>query len=185
MTSFEFVSVLLSIVISLAFTHLLTGIATLIRTRPRRFPLLYVGWLGLMLFGCIDYWLSLWQLRSLDTWSLAFILVWLLFATMIYLQAWLLVPEGEHASGDNSIDDNFVSNRRQFLGAWEIGILLALVVNFNTPAMVMANWFSVAAFIVVALAWWSPNRVIQYSVLGTYYLLYIWYAVTFIPSVYT
>jgi hypothetical protein len=112
-----------------------------------------------------------------------FVLLWLLFATVAYLQCWLLVPEEEYALRDIDIDEHFVRNRRQFLGAWLFGSLLAMVTNFNTPTMVTANWFTVAGFFISAVAWWSPKWVVQYIVLGFSYVFIIWYAVMFLPSV--
>lgn len=182
MTSFEFVSVLLSIVVSLAFTHLLTGIARLIRARPRKFPLLHVGWLGLMLFNCVDYWFSLWQLRSID-WSLGYVLFWLLYATLLYLTCWLLVPPEEQALDSIDIDEYHINNRRQYLSVLLTGSLLTLPANFLTPTMAEANWFTLFGIIVFAVAWWSPNRLVQYTVLGICYPITIWYAITYIPSV--
>lgn len=58
MTAFEFVSVLLSIVVSLAFTLILTGTARLIQAKGVRFSLVYALWVGLIVFSCVDYWIS-------------------------------------------------------------------------------------------------------------------------------
>ena len=51
---FIYVSVLLSIVIALALTQLLEGIATLLRVRVTRFSFVYMGWVGVLLFACVD-----------------------------------------------------------------------------------------------------------------------------------
>lgn len=44
MSTFEFVSVLLSIVISLALAHLLTGVAQALKARKVRFDWVLAGW---------------------------------------------------------------------------------------------------------------------------------------------
>ena len=54
MTAFELVVIVLSVVISLAFTHLLTGIAQLIRARKVKFSIIHAAWIGQMLFTCVD-----------------------------------------------------------------------------------------------------------------------------------
>jgi hypothetical protein len=50
MTAFEYVSVLLSIVISLALAHLLVGVTKIIRAGVRRWSVPLVGWIGLPAF---------------------------------------------------------------------------------------------------------------------------------------
>ena len=51
MTPFEYVSVLLSIVVSLALAHLLIGIAKMIKVGIRRWSIPLLGWIGLMSFS--------------------------------------------------------------------------------------------------------------------------------------
>ena len=47
---FIYVSVLFSIVIALALTHLLAGIAALLRVRVTRFSFVHMAWMGVFLF---------------------------------------------------------------------------------------------------------------------------------------
>jgi hypothetical protein len=65
---FTYVSVLLSIVVALALTHLPAGIATLLRVHVTRFSLVHMAWVGILLFACVDYWFSIWGLREAEAW---------------------------------------------------------------------------------------------------------------------
>ncbi|MCX7357651.1 MAG: hypothetical protein NT015_05860 [Alphaproteobacteria bacterium] len=56
MSTFEYVSVIFSVVVSLAFTHLLAGIVRLIHARGVKFSFVHAGWIALLVFWCIDYW---------------------------------------------------------------------------------------------------------------------------------
>ena len=51
MTPFEYVSVLLSIVVSLALAHLLIGIAKMIKVGISRWSIPLLSWIGLMSFS--------------------------------------------------------------------------------------------------------------------------------------
>lgn len=61
MNTFEYVSVILSVVVSLAFTHLLAGVVRLIHARGVKFSFVHAGWIALLVFWCVDYWFSVWQ----------------------------------------------------------------------------------------------------------------------------
>jgi len=55
MSAFGYISVLLSIVISLALAHLLTGIAHMIDKGVRRFSIPLAQWIGFCLFLCLRH----------------------------------------------------------------------------------------------------------------------------------
>lgn len=89
MSSFEFVSVLLSIVVSLALAHLLTAIARMAQAKRLKLSFPLAGWIGVALFCCIDYWFSFWQARDMDVWSLGYVALWLVLAAALYRMGWL------------------------------------------------------------------------------------------------
>lgn len=180
MTTFEFVSVLLSIVVSLAFTHLLTGVARLIQARRVRFSLLYAGWIGLFLFSCVDFWFSLWQARATETWSLGFVIFWLLLATMLYITAWLAIP-GEIADGAD-LPAFHDSNRRRYAGAFFIYMGVGLVGNLMIASLQLAALLSLFLMMLIAGAWAWRDRRVQFAMLGLLYVAVGWYALNFIPE---
>jgi hypothetical protein len=181
MSTFEFVSVLLSIVISLALAHLLTGVAQALKAKKVRFDWVLAGWWLFVGMLCVDYWFSVWRLRDTQTWSLAFVLMWLLLAATTYIAAWLVVPD---ANADGTMD--FVahnsSNRRKYLGALIAWVAGGTVVNGYTPSLELANLL-VPTFIAVfgaAIIW--QHRVVQIVALLTTYAAFLYYAWTFIPD---
>jgi hypothetical protein len=86
MSAFEHVTALLSFVYALALTHLLARIAELVVARERvRFSgLLALGMANAILLIFAN-WLSLWDLRSVQSWDLASIAIQFLFAVSIYV----------------------------------------------------------------------------------------------------
>lgn len=153
MTTFEFVSVLLSIVVSLAFAHLLTGIARLIQAKVVNPSLPLIGWIGIFLFCCVDYWFSLWQARVAPQWSLFYVLFWLAVGAVLYLTCWLVVPTERAAEDKIDLSQFFESHRRNFLGAYLVYVALGLFANLSIGSLESAALVSVAQLVLVGAAY--------------------------------
>lgn len=176
MTTFEYVSVLLSIVISLAFAHLLTGIARLVQAQGVRFSLVYAGWFGIFLFGCLDYWFSLWQTRGTEVWTLGYVVFWLLLATMLYIAIWLVVPTERAVEDGIDLAAYHDANRRKYLGALIVYQLLGVAANLSVASLSAATWFVFPGFAAAAAAWIWRDRRVQYAALAIYVIMTAWYA---------
>jgi len=182
MSSFEFVSVLLSIVASLALTHLLTAVARMVRAKEMKFSFLLAGWLALTLFGCVDYWFSLWQARDTDAWTLGYVGLWLFAATNLYLAAWLIVPEGSLDGAD--LPRFFTENRRRFFVPYAILVLTFALLNSTLEAFGdLASFRTVAGWllpIVAAFVW--PHRWVQVAALSATTVMTALYAVGYLTA---
>jgi hypothetical protein len=176
MTTFEFVSVLLSIVVSLAFAHLLTGVARLVQAQGVRFSLVYAGWMGVFLFCCLDYWFSLWQTRGTSVWTLGYVVFWLVLATMLYLATWLVVPTERAVENGIDLSAYHDANRRKYLGALFVYQLLGVAANLSVASLSAAVWFVIPGMASVAAAWLWRDRRVQYAALGVYVIMTAWYA---------
>lgn len=132
MSNFEFVSVLLSIVTSLTIAHLLTAIARMVQAKDLRFSFVLAGWIGMLLFGCVDYWFSLWEARGTESWTLGYVLLWLGAATLIFLAARLVVPEGP-LDGVH-LPAFFLANRRRFIVPYIGAMLCGTAINSTLEA---------------------------------------------------
>lgn len=181
MTTFEFVSVLLSIVISLAVAHLLTGVAQAIKAKTVRFHWALAGWWLFVFMLCVDYWFSVWRLRDAPIWTLGFVLTWLVLAAITYIAAWLVVPDKD-ADGAMDLAAHFEANRRKILGALIAWVVGGAVVNGYTPSMQLANLL-VPLFTLVFLAaiiW--KHRFVQIAALVLSFAGFTYYALNFIPE---
>lgn len=98
LTQFEYVSVLLAIVISIAIAHILSGIARMIWDGISNFSFPLVHWIIFTLFLCVDYWFYLWSLHEQDRWSFLYVCFLLWQASLIYLASHLIVPTAETES---------------------------------------------------------------------------------------
>jgi hypothetical protein len=181
MSTFEFVSVLLSIVISLAVAHLLTGVAQALKAKKVRFHWVLAGWWLFVFMLCVDYWFSVWRLRDAEIWSLAFVRTWLILAAVTYIVAWMVVPDPD-ADGTMDFVAHHEANRRKYLGVLIVWVLGGAVVNGYTPSMELANLLTpVFTLAFVAGIIWK-HRLVQLAVLAIIYSGFIYYALNFIPA---
>lgn len=94
MDAFNYLSVLLSIILGLGITQLLTAAGRLIRGRAA--VRLYgppLVWAGLLLLIHVQAWWSMFGLRTRTDWSFAAFLVVLLQTVILYMLAALVLPE--------------------------------------------------------------------------------------------
>ncbi len=136
MQIFEYVIVLISIVIGLAVTHLMQGIASLVQ-HPDRAKIWWVhlGWVALMLLNAIFFWWWEFRLQQVRDWTFQLYLFVVCYAFLIYLICALLFPRD--LEGYDGFKDYLLSRRRWIFGL----LLLFLAVDLvDTLAKGMAHF---------------------------------------------
>src|ERR1700741_20901 len=94
MSAFEHVTALLSFVYALALTHLLARIAELVVARERvRFSGLLALGMANAVMMVFTNWLSLWDLRTVQSWDLGSVAIQFLFAVSVYVICALVGPK--------------------------------------------------------------------------------------------
>jgi hypothetical protein len=132
--SFNYLSVLLSIVLGLAITQVLLGLRGLILTRAK--VKLYVPaliWAGLTLLIAIQGWWASFAMRTHANWTFVALLVIILQAISLYMAAALVLPD---VTGNATIDlrDHYFAHR-----SWFFGALLASLVFSATKELVLTG----------------------------------------------
>jgi hypothetical protein len=93
MTPFEYVIVLISIILGLGITTILTGVAEFIKHPPSgRFYPPYAIWIVLVFFLHIHEWWESYSLKDIETWRLPMFLFIILYPIALYILAHLLFP---------------------------------------------------------------------------------------------
>jgi hypothetical protein len=157
MGAFEHVISLLSFVYALAIAHLLTTAAKLLTNRGRVvFSWLHAFWmLNAMLVLVID-WISFWDMRTINTWSMTSIGLVLAASFADYLQAALVCPEIP-AEGTIDLQAFHARQSRTYIGAFVGSAMMALISNiyysgnFNVAEYAAQN-VAVIPLLVVAIA---------------------------------
>ena len=93
MDSFSYLSVFISLILGLGVTHLLTGVAAVIRSR-RELKLWWPTplWIATTFLIQVQTWWAMFTLRKVEHWSFAAFLVVLLQPVAIFMMAALIVP---------------------------------------------------------------------------------------------
>ena len=123
MGQFEYLSVLVSIIVGLAITQLLSGAARLIQLRARiRMHGATLCWMASLFLIEVQVWWAAFERREIEEWSFFSFLLYLLIPITLFLLSYLVLPD----LGDEDAPDlgaNFAGNR-----TWFFGLLAAIPV---------------------------------------------------------
>ncbi len=133
MSQFEYLSVLISIIVGLALTQLLSGGARLIQLRRRVRPhAATLCWMVLLFLIDTQIWWAAFERRDSTSWNFFSFLLYLLMPISAFLLSYLVLPE----MGDADTVDlpaNFEGNRPWFFG------LLALLPGASLAEEALRN----------------------------------------------
>ena len=115
MQMFEYVIILISIVIGLALTHLMQGLAGLVPNRRReRMWWVHLVWVAYMFLSIVFWWWWEFQLQHIKTWSFAIYLFVVFYAFYLYLICAVLFPRD--LDGYEGYKEYFLACRGWFFG---------------------------------------------------------------------
>ncbi len=157
MDSFSYLSVFISLILGLAVTQLLTGLATLIRSR-RDLSLWWPTplWMATTFLIQVQTWWALFALRTIEHWSFAAFLIVLLQPVAIFMMTALIVP-GTNTGAPANLKDEYFREFRWFFAALLLALIASLAKNLvltgalpeprNLAAHVAFITVSIAAFV--------------------------------------
>ncbi len=167
MTAFELVFGLITIITSLALTHLLEGFVNLFRNAQRvQFSAIHALWAWSGFSSAIGNWASFWQMRALTSWPAWTVL--LIVATMIlqYTFCAFVTPETE-AKGNIDLVAFHQREHRRYIGAAVALFALSLVLDLALGgANYYADWLrdsalSIALSVLGIIAIFASARWVQ------------------------
>jgi len=119
---FEFITVMISVILALAAAQLLLGLAPLLQTRHEvRLSGTHAAWVGSVFLITFLHWWSLWDFRDLD-WTFPMFALSLVGPALLFFAATLINPR-DTSSDPIDLAEHFRDVRRPLL----IVILLAMV----------------------------------------------------------
>jgi len=164
MTTFEYVVVLVSIIVGLSLTHLLGGVGQLIDERRRaRTYWVHSVWSVYAFIYLISFWWWEFQLRTVEVWTVQLYLFLILYAMLLYLLCVILYPRNLPAD----FREYFLLRRRWFFGGWILVYLVdiadsALKGPGRLASLGIEYWVTTAVFIsLCTVAAVSDNRRFQ------------------------
>ena len=129
MSDFEFLSVLVSIVIGLGLTHLLGGLGHAFYYRhTHKLDAAHLGWTVAVFFVLVLNWWVFLLWRDFNAWTFSAFFTIIMWTTSMYVMALALYPPGRSQDVDYRI--LFDSNRTWFLATFTIMCLFDLLVTY-------------------------------------------------------
>jgi hypothetical protein len=149
MTLFEFILVMVSLVLAIGVTHLLQGVAAIVHHRKELdFSWVPLSWAAYLFLVSAAHWWSLWDMRGAD-WNFPAFFFVLLPPTLLYLTVSLLVSSGLGTVGTSMATD-FLGIRVPFFTV--LLTFMVLVMWDGAILGVEAAWNSLRALQVVGVA---------------------------------
>lgn len=133
---FNYLAILISLVIGLAMAQVLNGLGRLIQARTRVvFYWPSVVWAVLFLVIQIESWWSLFRMRDVQNWNFFAFLVVVAHPVGLYLICSLVLPDPAEFGGDKPVDlrANYFDHRRWFYALIVVVSLARLARPFVTP----------------------------------------------------
>jgi hypothetical protein len=158
---FQYLAVLLSIILGLGLTQLLTGVGRLIQARARvraYWPALV--WVGLLLLIHVQAWWAMFEMRAHAPWTFPEFGVVLLTPTGLYLMAALVLPDVAEATEEGERLDlraHYYAQTRWFFAAALLvalsSLVRPLVIDGRIPADANLAFHLVFIAVAAASAW--------------------------------
>ncbi|MGK2963255.1 MAG: hypothetical protein ACSLFK_14115 [Gemmatimonadaceae bacterium] len=173
MNEFEFVAVLISIVIGLGITHLLQGVAQAVHERHQtRFDSVHAAWTVSVFLVMVLNWWVLFTWRTHKVWTFDVFLLLILWAVALYLLVVFLYPPGKEAA--QSWAAVYEGNRQWFLSAYAAMTFLDICITgvrgdlLNPPAYLpLAGHYFVLVVIGVFVSRRSYQKFLAWYILCT------------------
>lgn len=165
MSPFEYIMVLVSIVIGLAITHLLTAIAAGVHRlrghgEPLTIDLIYSLWVGYVLIWLVSFWWYEFAFQGIrESWTFGIYLFVISFAIVLFLLAAILVPH--RLQGVKHTYSYFMEGRRWFFCALIVAVgfdvVDTLLKGADYASRDAAMW-QAGVFVLCALAGLATRR---------------------------
>ncbi len=138
MSTFEYMSVMHSIVLALGLARVLGGVADVARDWHRlESKWFFLGWLALLLVLHVGWWFGLWirfgEMSDIGLWTF---LVWFLIPASFYVASRLLIPDFK-VGATPDLGQRFDEVRRPFFGCF---VLATVPVLPGLPAAAQPQW---------------------------------------------
>jgi uncharacterized membrane protein YfhO len=120
---FEYLGVLISVILGLALTHLLRGLAKLIHMRRSVKPYwVHIVWTINMLIYVLAIWWGMFWWNRLEVWTIERFFFIAAYASVLFMLASMLYPP--EVSPDLNCEEYFYANRTWFFGLQLVAFLI-------------------------------------------------------------
>ena len=126
MTLFEYLSVAISIVLSLSAAQILVNLRALFDPAKRYW--VHIAWVVIVLFTHLLLWWGFWAFRDVESWSLATFFLVLLNPGILFVVSTTLVVDG--SKSEKSWEQHYFENRTSFFATFALIPICAVLRNW-------------------------------------------------------
>ena len=148
MTQFDYIVVLVSVVIGLGVVHLLAGAAKFLTGRGEWKPYwVHLLWTWNVFNELVFFWWFVWRWKTVPQWSILLFLFVLGYSVLMYLLCVVLYPETDDGRDFRRI---YYNNRGIFFGLWIVSMIVdiadtRLKVHYGLHGFGMPQYLAYAA----------------------------------------
>jgi hypothetical protein len=180
MSQFDFLSVLVSIIIALGISHILTSTARLFRHRGRYRPYApTLIWMAILFLLLVQIWWVAFYRRELAHWTFFGFLLYLLIPALATLPGYLLLPDGDQEwRRDLDLEKEFSHNRTGFFGILGSVVAASLIEDAVRSGTLTLNLNAVMRLLFLALCFAGTSvrsKVAQTTVALVFLALFLAY----------
>ena len=180
MTLFEYLSVAVSIVLSLALIRLIGGLRAVIECESRHW--ISIAWISLLIGFCLLHWWSSWSFRGADWTFLKFVLM-LATPAVLYSLATIVVPDDAQTVDDWS--SYFASKRVPLYVTLVILFLVGILdgpLIAGAPLLALPRVGAAAGLILAVLGLAARKPGLDAPIVVVYVLLFLVFALTLLAA---
>jgi len=155
-TQFEFVTVMLSIVLALSIARCLDALPA--SFDPGRRYWVHFTWTLVKLTNPVSYWWAMWAFRHREAWSFPLFFGSLVVAGILYLQIVALATTDPQSVRDWR--SHYYSKHRLFFG---VDVLLAVLIGVGVPVLMEAPLVNPTSLVVAPIAGMSTAAALSSS----------------------
>ena len=181
MTSFEYISTLLSIIVGLGITHLLIGIGRIINNPKGVKPYwIHLVWTLTIFIWLISYWWFEYRLISIHEWTFQLYLFFILYAISLFFLCIINMP----FYFPDDFREYYYSTRKWFF----IVLLFVSIIDITDTIVKGGNHFAnmgieylifITSCCILAIVGFFSKKELHHAIIAIFFCLYnLWYTVT-------
>lgn len=187
MHAFDYISVLFSFVYAAAVVHILATAGDIAIALGRvRLSWLNAGWMLASLFAVAAWWIGVWDLRAVSSWTMSSIGFFFAVACLMYVEVRLVCPRIA-SEGTVDLETFHRTEGRKYLGAYFLVTAVTVATNSffvgGSPTWATQNYaVGPMSISTLAAAIFMSVRWVQYGALAIQLAMWTWYFAALQPS---
>ena len=180
MNLFEFLMILLSLIVGLGLAEILSGIARSLKSNgSREIPWIHGATTLAVFVGLLQTFWESWGLRTIETWSFPAMLLMLGSPICLYLMAHILFPEGKEQT---SLTEHYLEQTRLI---WPLAGLTVIIgtlfrpIAFGDHLWVIDNASGIPVLVVCTVLTITRNRIAHRVLVPIVLASVLWDTMTF------